>query len=481
MLEFYILPTAVTIAVLMLSALGVTFQAVVAVGGFSRIKTSRALLLENLLEVLILIQVFSLSLMLSQVTTNIMGGFAALGMYDFARFCIFAAIVVVSASAALMSKSIWKIVCILPAAVTLPFIEKLAYSAFPWIFTAVLTFWIIRAAYIYISRRREIRGQISGLSVKRAIDALHTGLLFSGTEGTIYLMNRRMQQLMIALTGKVQRNGKNFRDILVRGETLIPTESITLSGHLVYRLTDGTAWMFSEHALSGVPKYFQLSAADVTEQWSLTEALREQEELLVRRGKELENTLLNLEEIRRSEELLSVRSKVHDIMAQRLAMLIRVLRAEEELEASALESFADNLLEDVRAEAETDTAPNMTEALCRDFAVLGVTVDINGAPPHEAKYAAFFGDFVREGVTNAVRHGFATKISILCEDTTEKLVVSLSDNGFVPAGGIVERGGIIEIRRRLAKLAGTLEIEAAEHLRLTASIRKTDEKEGNPV
>lgn len=62
-------------------------------------------------------------------------------------------------------------------------------------------FFLIRSVHICLLRRRELHTQISFVSVKEAIDTLHTGLLLFRPKGDILLCNRRMDMLAQQMTG----------------------------------------------------------------------------------------------------------------------------------------------------------------------------------------------------------------------------------------------------------------------------------------
>ena len=150
----------------------------------------------------------------------------------------------------------------------------------------------------------------------------------------------------------------------------------------------------------------------MTERWKLTDELQEQQKELRHRGEELASTLKSLDEVRRGEELLRIQSTVHDILAQRLALLMRVFRAEISISETGLRSYADDMLAEVQAEIESESSD--IETLRQLYGAIGVHIEIVGSAPESAAPAAFYTGFVREGVTNAVRHGLATEVIVTC-------------------------------------------------------------------
>ena len=70
--------------------------------------------------------------------------------------------------------------------------------------------------------------------------------------------------------------------------------------------------------------------------------------------------------------------------------------------------------------------------------------------------------FIQEGMTNAFRHGMATKISINFWESDGRIRVSIEDNG-VGAGEIIEGVGLAGMRERIEGLGGVLLKENLSH------------------
>ncbi len=65
--------------------------------------------------------------------------------------------------------------------------------------------------------------------------------------------------------------------------------------------------------------------------------------------------------------------------------------------------------------------------------------------------------FVQEGLTNAVRHGTPSRISIVAQKTPEEISVSISDNGIAQESDATDGIGMKGMRERFAPFAGTVE------------------------
>jgi len=88
---------------------------------------------------------------------------------------------------------------------------------------------------------------------------------------------------------------------------------------------------------------------------------------------------------------------------------------------------------------------------------------------NEKVYAIIFR-IIQEGLTNAFRHGMATKIRISFWNTDSLLHIAIHDNG-MGAVKIVEGIGIAGMKERLEGIGGTLTVQSAvDGFKIIASI-----------
>ena len=457
---------------LMVSMLCIAAQSAAFLVRANRYKLASVRWAEGLTEGFVLLHIVMLSTMISQIDTDRIRPLVMESGYIYLRYGVFTALIILSLITCLLRRSAAPLSIVAAAILTLPFGERYFDRTFFWTHLLVLLYWMGRAIYIYIRRSQMVKREVSALSIKEAIDTLHSGLLYyRASDGLVYLANRRMEYLMTALTGAIQRNGKMFLQALQSGDTRLKAESALLDGQLVFRLDDDTVWLFRENSLTiSRHTYAQISAVDVTERWRLTRELWQRERELSQRGEKLAVTLENLEATCRDEQILRMQSRVHDSMAQRLAMLMRILRSEQDANDVNLSDFAEDILSAAREDAAVEFDPQGIAALRWAYADIGVSIDIRGAVPERRDIIAFYFDFVREGVANAVRHGFASEVVVTCNIAENEILISLANNGVIPAGNITEGGGIKELRRRLNELGGVLSIAVQPQFKLTALI-----------
>jgi signal transduction histidine kinase len=67
---------------------------------------------------------------------------------------------------------------------------------------------------------------------------------------------------------------------------------------------------------------------------------------------------------------------------------------------------------------------------------------------------------IQEGISNALRHGQATRINLTLEQQSNVIKISLDDNGRGLISGLNNGTGLQGMRERLAPYAGVVELSA---------------------
>ena len=140
----------------------------------------------------------------------------------------------------------------------------------------------------------------------------------------------------------------------------------------------------------------------------------------------------NVQELCREEETLRIKSHFHDILGQRLALLLRNLRENREPDEQLLAAFADGLSKELKETGPVVTASDRLETLRRMMDGIGVTLHIDGSLPAKETLAWLGMDIITEAVTNSVRHGLASEIYIRMEQERDDFLLRITDNGIPP-------------------------------------------------
>jgi hypothetical protein len=430
MLENFILPDIVPYAITFMLTPCVLAQTLVATMCFSRYPRNRARIFETLAEVLVLGYAIFCSLLFMQAEEGFRTGVLAPPIYPQMRNAFFITIVITVIIAVAFSRSSKMLFAVIVTGLTLPFIEELTGLAFVYIIAVLIIFWLIRCVFAGAFYYKEIKQGISILSVKSAIDSMTTGVMFCRKDGFVLLTNKRMQQLMITITGKSQRNGKHFNSLLTLGD-IDPGCRITwFEGQNVCLLPDSSAWMFNKTELPiKNKKYIQLTATDITQRWKLITELEYQSKELTGRQRELNKTLENLHIVSRERATQMSKLRAHDILGERLTMMLRIVRNESTPDYIILRNQFLELLDDLKSSANKLSPHDELNVLIQTFATIGVEITVEGDLFKDNADAQIILKKVTEAVTNAVRNDFATRVIISADNNSGETGFYISGTG----------------------------------------------------
>lgn len=319
--------------------------------------------------------------------------------------------------------------------------------------------------------------EITPESIREALDNLPSGLCFSGESGIKYLTNRRMYELSQALSGHLLRNAQELWQEL-REPVLSPgAERVEGGDAPAFRLANGSVWQFtrSELMLAG-ERYLQTTAADITKHYALTQELAKSNAALHAQHIRLKKLLAQIARIKREEEILSSKVKLHDQLGRCALASSRALFREHPSEGlapvfalwrDAVESLERSL---GGAEAAHDTQSQLLDAA----AALGCAIEFQGPLPEDEEIAYLLFSAVREAVTNAVRHAGAARVTVRLWRAGDAFAAEIADDGAKAPGPVVEGGGLQTLRRRVERAGGTLCVacEAGVRLRLRLPLSK---------
>ena len=459
MIEFFSVLRITSIFITFMLGICVLAQTLAIVLNFYRYDQIILRVFKNLFEIFILFEIIVFSLMHGEVVNGYTNGIVVPVGYENIRIAVFLVILILGLGVCFLNKTLLPLNAIIATTILLPVMENITGSAFPWFFIAVLIFFLIRSIKICVSSLIAIRENISTLSVIHAVDTLDTGVLFSENDGYILLSNHQMQNLMLAITGKVFRNSLDFYKTIISDKYKSRYEKAQLEGQVVYLLPDNTAWMFTKTDIHFKMKnYIHISAVDVSENWALTIKLQHQDQELRQKSDKLKNTISNLQFLSKEKEIENAKMRAHDILGQRLSVLLRMIRNEDNLDYDLLSSLSKGLLEDLKTEHNEASAFDELKNIQQIFSSIGVEINFKGKLPDDEEQARLCIDIIREASTNAVRHGFATQVNIESEKTKDSYKLVIVNNGHTTINSINPGSGIKGMRKKTHAQGGNLEI-----------------------
>ena len=319
------------------------------------------------------------------------------------------------------------------------------------------------------------RNSITVSSIKESIDNLPTGLSFSAPNGRILLANRKMEMLCHAVTGTDFQDAEQFWDILYSGRVCKDAERISDGNTPGIRLSDSTIWTFGKKILT-VENHtvVQITAADTTELYELSEDLKENNRQLAEMNNRLRQYGENIDSFVRSREVLEAKMRIHNEVGQALLASRSYLLHEAAplQEADILKRW-----KYIVALLKKESAPQDFRRTWNYFAdaadSAGVKILLEGELPDNEETVKMIVAAAAEALTNAVRHAGADELSIKLYESENKLEITFTNNGRRPAGEITEGGGLEALRLRLEEAGGSMKISARPYFVLNITLPMT--------
>lgn len=456
-----------------LIALSVLSQTLLIIFSFRRYPRNYKYMLGSTLEVFVLLGILVYSLMHGQALHSYFSGIIAPLGYEVLRLIAFVLISMTSFLVVILTWRVWPLTIVLLFLPLLPSMERILDAGFAYLIFASIVILLTRGISLSLLRAKEIGCSISASSIKNTVDSLHTGVLFCESDGFILLINEQMQRLMKTISGGLYRNGKQFYNYLAASEVKSEYRRVEFEGQIVFLLPDNTAWMFTNSVLEIKGKYYsQLAATDITQQWLLTEKLQKQEKELTIKSAQLRESIVNLQVLNREREMQKAKRRAHDVLGQRLSLLLRNIRSDEALDYDLFLSLSQGILDELRKDKISLSPKKELDGLQRTFATIGIKISVLGDLPSDHEKSRIIIDIIRESVTNAVRHGFASEISVVIADIDDRLHLKISNNGDVPSQPIIEGGGLAAIRKMVEPYGGEINVDVEPSFALSVHVRE---------
>ncbi len=459
MIEFFTVPWFVRLSITLILGVNVLAQTLALVLNHYRFNQSLNRITENLLEASVLSHILVLALMFGQILNGYKNGFVSHSGYEVIRVLCFIIILIIVVMVYVVDRKFEPLIVLVASLVSLPFIETMASHMYPYLFVTVLFLYLLRSIWICIWNIRSISSNISELSVSRAINTLHTGVLFSESNGFTVLSNFKMRDLMLAISGKIFHNSNEFYDLLISGNNERFNKNPEQKNQLVYLLADGSAWLFTKtEIILRKKKYNHIAAVNISEQWDLNSKLKLQNEELKKKSIELKETIENLQILSKEKEIENAKIRSHDILGQRLTLMLRMILNENALDYNLLSSLSKGLIDELKSDIKLKNAQAELENIQLIFSTIGVDIKFEGMLPENNENSRLIIDVIREACTNAVRHGFATEIKIQSEQIDNFFNLNISNIGYTKNEAITLGSGLKAISKKIESIGGQINI-----------------------
>ncbi len=313
-----------------------------------------------------------------------------------------------------------------------------------------VVFIVIGVVYLFaksltvlLNSLTKLKNNINYYSLKEALDGLKTAVMFESKFNVVY-ENLTMKNLLEKL--KIKQNQSSleiWQNIKSREHSKIVDEQNILV------FLDKKVYSFSIIKQSKT----QIYAFDITKEYLTTTEIESKQTELKAKQTEILQIIENLDEIEKQKEVLTLKSKLHDIIGQRLFILHHILDAidEKDFDLNRVKKMLATMLNEIDSD-EISEAEAMQNSIITAFEMIGFHIEILGEMPKEAQKAKALVKIIRECATNAIRHANATKLFVNISDNK----IEISDNGKLTSKTFVDGTGIKGMRLNSAQLGGEL-------------------------
>lgn len=318
-----------------------------------------------------------------------------------------------------------------------------------------------------------MKKNMSAKMIKKAIDSYPGGICFSTLDGRVILVNEKMNQLMLELTGHTILNAKATWEKLTNFANNGKAEKLTQSWlpkdtnnenesthqQLFFRFSDSSVWRFELRFLDS--NIVQVEAAEITELYRLSEELYENTIRLQEIQKRQKALLDSIVEINLNKEILAAKMHIHDELGHCLLATTKAITEDRLAEnADVLRENWNSAIHDFSNISTVWTVPDssLQSELMQVAELIGCKVTFLGEQPKSRKALQLLYAAIREALTNAVRHADATVLTVKIEQDEKSYHIEISDNGGVSVSSITEGNGLSALRQRLEQEGATLKV-----------------------
>lgn len=315
-------------------------------------------------------------------------------------------------------------------------------------------------------------------AVKEALDTLPSAVCYFTPSGSVKLCNSLMYELFRQMAQTDLQSLEELNQALADCDR---RTGILREGN-VFLFPDGRAWQYSSGQVvtEEGKKYTEVIFSNVTGLYEKRRELQRQSSELKKMYQELKELSDSVQEMTREQEILNMKSQLHDQMNLGVAAIRQILRQNTTSgeNADAMKQFR-RAIHILQAES-VSPADDLSEFI-RDAEVMGVQVQLCGELPKQEAVRKLLLPVMREACVNAARHADARQLFILAEQSETELILTITNDGKPPAGEVLPQGGLLDLEKLLARAGGRMQLLSRPAFVLTAVVPIPKEEEKQEV
>ncbi len=309
-------------------------------------------------------------------------------------------------------------------------------------------------------------------SIKQAFDTLPSAVCYFAPSGIVKLCNFQMHRLFRTLAQSDLQTFNELQQALKECDG--KSGVIKLSDERqTYLFPDGTVWRYAQTEVTApsIGKYTETIFFDVTKLYEKNLQLKAQTKQLKKISLKLKFLSDNVLTLTKEKEVLAAKTKLHDQMGAGMIAVRRMLQHKQTtkdiVEAIRLFRKAVNMM---KIDNENPLERSELAEFMHDADAIGVKIILTGEMPEQTEVYNAFIVVMRECLTNGVCHAGATELQIDIRQDDSSLSMRITNNGTVPKGEIVPKGGLKNMEHYIINLQGTVKIQSSPVFALTVTV-----------
>lgn len=337
---------------------------------------------------------------------------------------------------------------------------------------AVFVFQMYGLIRIYESKKTEI----SRNSIKEAIDSLPVGMCYFNCCGQMILSNLQMDRILKMLSGEEINTVDEIENILNGDIQSIGISCISreLKG---YRFPDENVWKYTKSTLidSKGECYTEIIFSDVTDLYEAEKELRSQRETLEDIANNIKSLNKNILALSKEREVLAAKTKLHSQMGAALTSIRQSLSSDDLYEREDAVKLLYHAINSIKDYSVLPDEKKLLSKIVQDANAIGVELNINGNMPDDERIINIYVIAMRECLLNAVLHAKAEEMWIDMGEAETSYRISITNDGILPDGEVVARGGLLNLQRNVLELGGGMVIHSEPIFELEIWIPRSEE------
>lgn|GEM_PF-1856152 len=279
---------------------------------------------------------------------------------------------------------------------------------------------LMRLVFIFKDTLIDLSKYPGRLSIKYALDDAEDGIAFVNLFGRLTYVNSMLGKILERLGISYYKSAKKIVEAIE--EKAKAKGRIIDSGSYVVFI-DEQAFRFAvEQPLT------QITCVDVSEEEGLLKETEANKVLLKTANEDLARALKSIEKIQKERELLAVKGRIHDDLAQRLSILHMFILNDDPTDLTMIK----DMLSSLEIAGRDTPSLSFIEELKSTLSSIGVTLEVEGEIPPSEKLLAFCYKLLKEATTNAVKHGKSRLVKAKFESQDDLFKAEVQDDGLPP-------------------------------------------------